>query len=190
MRQTRPYSAQRSAHKRRNRIAVIDPAARTASEVQEPFHQDRTHRLHRRLAAKLPTRTRSASNLPPSTAPPDQARPQPRQSTTGQMQSADVIKYLGRVARTGMDPAAATALLDDLADQALHSEFEPAACLEAPEPAEGVRASDARLDPPTVLRHRLPALVHLSVTLGGAIITRRPIHPVSPCARTRAYACS
>ena len=50
---------------------------------------------------------------------------------------ADVIKYLGRVLpRAGMDPAAAAALLEDLADRALRSEFEPVACLEAPELAE------------------------------------------------------
>jgi conjugative relaxase-like TrwC/TraI family protein len=50
---------------------------------------------------------------------------------------ADVIKYLGRVLpRSGMDPAAAAALLEDLADRALASEFEPLTCLEAPEPAE------------------------------------------------------
>ena len=48
---------------------------------------------------------------------------------------AEVIKYLGRVLpRSGMDPAAAAALLEDLADRALASEFEPVACLEAPEP--------------------------------------------------------
>src|SRR5207237_9031198 len=48
-----------------------------------------------------------------------------------------VIKYRGRVLpRTGRDPAAAAALLQDLADRALASEFEPVACLEAPEPAE------------------------------------------------------
>ena len=59
---------------------------------------------------------------------------------------ADVIKYLGRVLpRTGMDPAAAAALLEDLADRALRSEFEPVACLEAPEPAE-VPASLLRAD--------------------------------------------
>ena len=47
---------------------------------------------------------------------------------------ADVIKYLGRVLpRSGMDPAAAAALLEDLADRALASEFEPVTCLEAPE---------------------------------------------------------
>jgi conjugative relaxase-like TrwC/TraI family protein len=61
---------------------------------------------------------------------------------------ADVIKYLGRVLpRTGMDPAAAAALLEDLADRALASEFEPVACLEAPEPAEvpgGLRRADGR----------------------------------------------
>src|SRR5436305_3138080 len=50
---------------------------------------------------------------------------------------ADLIKYLGQVLpRTGRDPAAAAALLEDLADRALRSEFEPVACLEAPEPAE------------------------------------------------------
>ena len=54
---------------------------------------------------------------------------------------ADVIKYLGRVLpRTGLDPAAATALLEDLADRALRSEFEPVTCLEAPEPAEVPRS--------------------------------------------------
>ena len=59
---------------------------------------------------------------------------------------ADVIKYLGRVLpRTGMDPAAAAALLEDLADRALASEFEPVTCLEAPEPAE-VPASLLRAD--------------------------------------------
>jgi AAA domain len=47
---------------------------------------------------------------------------------------ADVIKYLGRVLpRTGRDPAAAAALLEDLADRSLSSEFEPVVCLEAPE---------------------------------------------------------
>jgi hypothetical protein len=59
---------------------------------------------------------------------------------------ADVIKYLGRVLpRTGRDPAAAAALLQDLADRALASEFEPVICLEAPEPTE-VPASLRRAD--------------------------------------------
>ena len=59
---------------------------------------------------------------------------------------ADVIKYLGRVLpRSGLDPAAAAALLEDLADRALASEFEPVACLQAPEPAE-VPASLLRAD--------------------------------------------
>jgi hypothetical protein len=54
---------------------------------------------------------------------------------------ADVIKYLGRVLpRSGMDPAAAAALLESLADRALRSEFEPVVCLEAPEPAEVPRS--------------------------------------------------
>jgi hypothetical protein len=54
---------------------------------------------------------------------------------------ADVIKYLGRVLpRTGMDPAAAATLLEDLAGRALRSEFERVTCLEAPEPAEVPRS--------------------------------------------------
>ena len=61
---------------------------------------------------------------------------------------ADVIKYLGRVLpRSGMDPAAAATLLEDLGDRALRSEFEPVVCLEAPEPAEVPRSllrSDGR----------------------------------------------
>ncbi len=59
---------------------------------------------------------------------------------------ADVIKHLGRVLpRSGMDPAAAAALLEEVADRALRSEFEPVACLEAPEPVE-VPASLRRAD--------------------------------------------
>ena len=47
---------------------------------------------------------------------------------------ADVIKHLGRVLpRAGRDPAEAAALLEDLTDRVLRSEFEPVLCLEAPE---------------------------------------------------------
>ena len=54
---------------------------------------------------------------------------------------ADVIKYLGRVLpRSGLDPAAAAAMLEDLADRALRGEFEPVFCLEAPEPVEVPRS--------------------------------------------------
>ena len=54
---------------------------------------------------------------------------------------ADLIKYLGRVLpRTGRDPAAAAALLQDLADRALASEFEPVTCMEAREPVEVPRS--------------------------------------------------
>ena len=54
---------------------------------------------------------------------------------------ADLIKYLGRVLpRTGMEPATAAALLEDLADRALRSEFEPVICLEAPEAVEVPRS--------------------------------------------------
>jgi conjugative relaxase-like TrwC/TraI family protein len=50
---------------------------------------------------------------------------------------ADLVKYLGRVLpRTGRNPAQAAALLEELADRALRSEFEPVLCLEAPELAE------------------------------------------------------
>ena len=59
---------------------------------------------------------------------------------------ADLVKYLGRVLpRIGRNPAAAAALLQDLADRALASEFEPVTCLEAPEPVE-VPASLLRAD--------------------------------------------
>jgi hypothetical protein len=52
-----------------------------------------------------------------------------------------VIKYLGQVLpRTGQDPAAAAALLEDLADRALRSELEPVTCLEAPEAADVPRS--------------------------------------------------
>ena len=65
---------------------------------------------------------------------------------------ADVIKYLGRVLpRSGLDPAAAAALLEEVADRALASEFEPVACLEAPEPVQ-VPASLVRADGRSVYR--------------------------------------
>jgi conjugative relaxase-like TrwC/TraI family protein len=61
---------------------------------------------------------------------------------------ADVIKYLGRVLpRSGTAPAAAAALLEELADRALASEFEPVICLEAPEPVavpRSLRRADGR----------------------------------------------
>jgi AAA domain/TrwC relaxase len=54
---------------------------------------------------------------------------------------ADLIKYLGRVLpRSGLEPAAAAALLEDLADRALRSEFEPVLCLEAPEAVQVPRS--------------------------------------------------
>jgi conjugative relaxase-like TrwC/TraI family protein len=61
---------------------------------------------------------------------------------------ADLVKYLGRVLpRTGRDPAEAAALLEDLADRALRSQFEPVLCLEAPEPVPvppGLLRADGR----------------------------------------------
>ena len=54
---------------------------------------------------------------------------------------ADLVKYLGRVMpRTGMDPAAAAARLEDLADRALASEFEQVVYLEAPEAVQVPRS--------------------------------------------------
>jgi hypothetical protein len=61
---------------------------------------------------------------------------------------ADLVKYLGRVLpRSGLEPRAAAALLEDLADRALRSEFEPVLCLEAPEAVEvprGLLRADGR----------------------------------------------
>jgi conjugative relaxase-like TrwC/TraI family protein len=61
---------------------------------------------------------------------------------------ADLVKYLGRVLpRTGRNPAQAARLLEELADRALGSEFEPVLCLEAPEPAQvprGLLRADGR----------------------------------------------
>jgi hypothetical protein len=80
---------------------------------------------------------------------------------------ADLIKYLGRVLpRTGMDPAAAAALLEDLAGRALRSEFEQVVCLEAPEAVE-VPRSLLRADGRSVYRRhggvRYAARVQLSM---------------------------
>jgi hypothetical protein len=61
---------------------------------------------------------------------------------------ADLIKHLGHVLpRTGMDPAVAVRLLEQLADRALVGEFEPVVCLEAPEVVEApaaLRRADGR----------------------------------------------
>ncbi|HEV8526296.1 MAG TPA: MobF family relaxase [Actinomycetes bacterium] len=58
---------------------------------------------------------------------------------------ADLIKHLGRVLpRTGIEPARAARLLEELANRALRSEFEDVACLEAleavPVPRDLIRA--------------------------------------------------
>jgi hypothetical protein len=47
---------------------------------------------------------------------------------------ADLVKYLGHVLpRAGRNPDEAAALLEELADRILCSEFEPILCLDAPE---------------------------------------------------------
>src|SRR6266516_895553 len=54
---------------------------------------------------------------------------------------ADLVKHLGRVLpRTGIDPAAAAAQLEDLADRALQAEFGQVVRLEAPEAIEVPRS--------------------------------------------------
>jgi hypothetical protein len=65
---------------------------------------------------------------------------------------ADLIKYLGRVLpRSGREPAAAASMIEDLADRALRSEFEPVLCLEAAE-AVDVPRSLLRADGRSVYR--------------------------------------
>ena len=72
----------------------------------------------------------------------------PAQQAKSVWTRADVIKHLGRVLpRTGMNPAAAAAMLEAMADRALASEFEPVVCLEMPEFAEvpsSLRRADGR----------------------------------------------
>jgi conjugative relaxase-like TrwC/TraI family protein len=98
-----------------------------------------------------PATTRSATSPGPALTEADQARAAQKAVALAQQEKsawtrADVIKHLGRVLpRTGMDPAAAAALLEDLTDQVLASQFEPVACLEAPELPE-VPASMRRAD--------------------------------------------
>jgi hypothetical protein len=80
---------------------------------------------------------------------------------------ADLVKHLGRVLpRTGIDPAAAAARLEDLADRVLRSEFDQVVRLEAPEAVE-VPRSLLRADGRSVYqRHggiRYAARVQLSV---------------------------
>ena len=64
------------------------------------------------------------------------------------------MKYLGRVLpRSGLEPAAAAALLEELADRALRSEFELVHAEEAPEAVEVPRGL-LRADGRSVYRRR------------------------------------
>jgi conjugative relaxase-like TrwC/TraI family protein len=92
-------------------------------------------------------RTQSGSGDPgPGLSPLELARAAQKAVALAQQEKstwtrADLVKYLGRVLpRTGLDPAAAAARLEDLADRALGSEFEPVVCLEAPEAVEVPRS--------------------------------------------------
>ena len=93
-----------------------------------------------------PTRARAARTRPAPEASLTLSRAAQKAVALAQQEKstwtrADLIKYLGRVLpRSGPDPAAAAALLEDLADRALRSEFEPVLCLEAPEAVEVPRS--------------------------------------------------
>jgi hypothetical protein len=93
--------------------------------------------------------TGGAQNLGPGLSPLDPTRAAQKALALAHQEKstftrADLVKHLGRVLpRTGMDPAAAAALLEDLADRALGSQFEQVICLEAP---------DAAGTPPGLLR--------------------------------------
>ena len=96
------------------------------------------------------TRTAQTARSSPSSSWPARRRRRSRWRSrkSSTWTRADVIKYLGRVLpRSGMNPAAAAALLEDLADRVLRSEFEPVVCLEAPEPADGSAQLAARRRP-------------------------------------------
>ena len=98
---------------------------------------------------------------------------------------ADLIAHLGRLMpRCAGDPAAEAALLEELADQALASEFGPVTCLEAPDvvamPEQLMR--DGRLLglPPArrgPVRHEEPAraeerLVQMAAATGAPVLDR------------------
>ena len=53
---------------------------------------------------------------------------------------ADLMKYLGRAAKDGHGTGRGHSPLEDLADRALRSEFEPVICLEAPEAVQVPRS--------------------------------------------------
>jgi hypothetical protein len=108
---------------------------------------------------------------------------------------AGLIKYLGRVLpRTGRDPAAAAALLEDLAERALASEFEPVTCLGAPELADAP-ASLLRADGRSVhqrhggaryaTRAQLAMEERMAAHARAVGATRRIRARAAGCARTR-----
>jgi len=80
---------------------------------------------------------------------------------------ADLVKYIGRVLpRTGRNPSEAAALLEEMADRILCSEFESVLCLEAPELVD-VPRSMLRADGRSVYRRhggtRYATLAQLSM---------------------------
>jgi len=122
-------------------------STRAGVELHHTQRQDRHARL-RAAARGLGGQTRAHTRREPVVRRAiGVARPRPRLCATARRRqpdprrAGDVIKYLGRVLPpSGRNPAAAAALLEDLADRALRSEFEPIVCLEAPEAVQVPRS--------------------------------------------------
>ena len=147
--------AQASNFKTRNpKHGALDLA-----QVHAGWADKLTHTLGVKMASIAPSvwheagcaTTRGATSPGPTLTQAELAHAAPKAVALAQQEKsawtrADVIKHLGRVLpRTGMDPAAAAALLEDLTDRVLASQFEPVVCLEAPELPE-VPASMRRAD--------------------------------------------
>ena len=121
-------------------------AGRTSSRARSASRWRRSRRRSGTAAGRAGAHARGPGSPAPVPAELELARAAQKAVALAQQEKsawtrADVIKYLGRVLpRTGLDPAAAAALLEDLADRALRSEFEPVTCLEAPELAEVPRS--------------------------------------------------
>ena len=113
---------------------------RTSSRVRSA---SRWRRSRRRSGMTAPTRAAARKESPD---PLELARAAQKAVALAQQEKstwtrADLIKYLGRVLpRTGMEPSAAVSMIEDLADRALRSEFEPVICLEVPEAVEVPRS--------------------------------------------------
>jgi hypothetical protein len=133
-------------------------AAKHATLDATHLHQDWADKLARTLGIPLaevaPNVWHASKDRATTTRTRDQQPPDPRELSRAAQKAvalaqqqnstwtrADLIKHLGRVLpRTGMDPANAAALLENLADRALRGEFEPVTCLQAPEAVQVPRS--------------------------------------------------